>query len=232
MKSKILLIDDEIGILRAVAEKLEAENYTVTTCTTAEQALVSLHKEAPDLIIADIRLPGMNGFDFCKRVRNMPPPIGTLPFIFLTTTNTETSKITGLELGGDDYITKPFSPSELVARIRALLRRTAREGDTEEAADITAIGGKLLLSVTRHEVRADGKELDLSPKEFDLLKLLLRKKSRVLTRQFIMESVWGRDYENTTRTIDTHIKQLRQSLGKYGKRIETVEGLGYKWDEE
>lgn len=231
MKPKILLIDDEIGILRAVAEKLEAENYQVSTCTTAEQGLMSLHKEVPDLIIADIRLPGMNGFDFCKKVRTMPPPTGVLPFIFLTTTNTESSKITGLELGGDDYVTKPFSPSELVARIRALLRRTVRE-DQQEAQDIAAVDGKLLLSVVRHEVLSDNKELDLSPKEFDLLHLLLRKKNRVLTRQFIMESVWGRDYEGTTRTIDTHIKQLRQNLGKYGKMIETVEGLGYKWDEE
>ena len=231
MKPKILLIDDEIGILRAVAEKLEAENYQVTTCTTAEQGLMSLNKETPDLIIADIRLPGMNGFDFCKKVRTMPPPAGTLPFIFLTTTNTEASKITGLELGGDDYVTKPFSPSELVARIRALLRRTVRE-DQQEAQDISAADGKLMLSVVRHEVLADNKELELPPKEFDLLHLLLRKNSRVLTRQFIMESVWGREYEGTTRTIDTHIKQLRQNLGKYGKMIKTVEGLGYKWDEE
>ncbi|HOX22346.1 MAG TPA: response regulator transcription factor [Elusimicrobiales bacterium] len=231
MKPKILIIDDEIGILRAVAEKLEAEHYDVLTCTTAEQALMTMNREIPDLLIVDIRLPGMNGFDFCKKVRAMPQPICSLPLIYLTTTNTEASKITGLELGGDDYITKPFSPSELVARIRALLRRTVREG-SEEEEELTAADGKLNLNIAKHEVRLDAKQLDLPPKEFDLLLLLLRKKTRVLTRQFIMESVWGRDYENTTRTIDTHIKQLRQNLGKYGKMIKTVEGLGYKWDEE
>lgn len=231
MKPKILLLDDEIGILKAVEEKLEAENYTVITCTTAEQALVTLRKTLPDLIIADIRLPGMNGFDFCKKVRAMPQPAGTLPFMFLTTTNTEAFKITGLELGGDDYITKPFSPSELVARIRALLRRTARAED-EAVEELQAADGRLVINSGRHDAVLDGKPLDLSPKEFDLLILLLRKKTRVLTRQFIMESVWGRDYESTTRTIDTHIKELRHHLGKSGKLIKTVEGLGYKWDEE
>jgi len=227
MKRNILLIDDELGILKAVTERLELEQFAVTGCTSAEQALEELTKQTPDIMLVDVRLPGMNGFDFCKKVRTLPSPVGTVPIIFLTTVASETQKVLGLELGGDDYITKPFSTAELVARIRATLRRSAPEDQHE-----TVTSGTLVIDYAGHEVRLAGKTLSLSPKEFELLYTLVKKNGRVLTRAFLLENIWGISSDVATRTIDTHIKQLRKALGKQGRKIETVGGLGYKWQED
>jgi DNA-binding response OmpR family regulator len=227
-KKKILILDDEIGILRAVDERLKMENFLTATFTTAEEALSGLPSVSPDLMIVDIRLPGMSGLDFCKKVRALPGALGVIPILFLTTAKDETSKVLGLEIGGDDYMTKPFSPLELSARVRALLRRTAPNEEKEEIFS----SGKLTINIERHEVKAGNKDIELSPKEFDLLVLFLQKKGRVLTRPFLMECVWGVEYDTSTRTIDTHIKELRRELGPLGKSIVTVEGLGYKWEED
>lgn len=232
MKQIILLIDDELALLRTLKERLELENFMVITCTDAEQGVKTLSNSTPDLMIVDIRLPGMNGLDFCRHVRAMEGPVHSTPVMFLTTTKDETYKVLGLELGGDDYITKPFNPAELVARVRALLRRSKMaSGENEEMLSSGSASDELTINYSRHEARISGRALDLSPKEFELLYLLVKKRGRVLTRPFIMERIWGREYTQTTRTIDTHIKHLRKSLGALGNRIETIEGLGYKWED-
>lgn len=232
MKQTILLIDDELALLRTLKERLEIENFTIITCTDAEQGVKTLSSSTPDLMIVDIRLPGMNGLDFCRHVRAMEGPVHSTPVIFLTTTKDESYKVLGLELGGDDYITKPFNPAELVARVRALLRRSRMfSGENEEVLSSGPAARRLTINCSRHEACISGRALDLSPKEFELLYLLVKKRGRVLTRPFIMERIWGREYEQTTRTIDTHIKHLRKSLGAFGNRIRTIEGLGYKWED-
>ncbi len=230
MKHTILVIDDELGLLRSVKERLEMENFNVLTCTNAENALETLNRFTPDLMVVDIRLPGMSGLDFCRQVRSMEGHARLTPIIFLTTDKSEIRKVLGLELGGDDYMTKPFSPAEFVARVKALIRRTSLQ--LEDNREEVIVSGNLKISAQKHEACIAGKALELSPKEFELLCLLVRKKGRVMTRQFIMERIWGKPYTPSNRTIDTHIKSLRQSLDKMQECITTVEGIGYKWEEE
>ncbi|HBA61139.1 MAG TPA: DNA-binding response regulator [Elusimicrobia bacterium] len=226
----ILVVDDELTLLKSVKERLELENFNVLTCTSAEQALETLVKFTPDLMVVDLRLPGMSGLDFCRQVRSSDSASRLVPIIFLTTDRTEVSKVLGLELGGDDYMTKPFSPAEFLARVKALIRRSLSPEYREEAEE-TLVSGELSINYPRHEAKLAGKILDLSPKEFEILYLLVKKSGRVMTRQFLMERVWGRPYFNTSRVIDTHIKNLRKSLGKIHGCLATIEGLGYKWEE-
>lgn len=230
IKHTILVIDDEPALLKSVRERLELENFNVLTCATAEQAVKTLYGATPDLMVVDLRLPGMSGLDFCRLVRSTENPSRLVPIIFLTTDRSEAHKVLGLELGGDDYITKPFSPAEFVARIKALIRRSSSAGSAEEAEEAVA-SGELEINYTRHEARISGRALDLPPKEFEILYLLVKKSGRVMTRQFIMERIWGRPYANTSRVIDTHIKNLRKNLGEMQDRLTTVESLGYKWEE-
>ncbi|MDD5208898.1 MAG: response regulator transcription factor [Elusimicrobiales bacterium] len=229
-KQTILVIDDEHALLKAVKERLELENYTVLTCTSAEQALAALVKFTPDLMVVDLRLPGMSGLDFCRQVRASESPARLVPIIFLTTDRSEVNKVLGLELGGDDYMTKPFSPAEFIARVKALIRRSL-SAEERDGAEETISSGALVINYPRHEAKIDDRLLDLSPKEFEILHLLVKKSGRVMTRQFLMERIWGRPYLNTSRVIDTHVKNIRKSLGKMHGNLITVEGLGYKWDE-
>ena len=230
IKQTILVIDDELSLLKAVKERLEMENFNVLTCTTAEDALKTLDRFTPDLMVVDLRLPGMSGLDFCKAVRSAETPARLVPIIFLTTDRSEMHKVLGLELGGDDYMTKPFSSSEFVARVKALIRRSMSAGSRDEVEE-TAASGDLFINYSRHEAKRGGKLLELSPKEFEILYLLVKKSGRVMTRQFFMERIWGRPYANTSRVIDTHIKNIRKSLGTMQDHLQTIEGLGYKWEE-
>ena len=227
-KQTILVIDDEPALLKSVKERLELENYNVLTCQSAEQAVETLRRFTPDLMVVDLRLPGMSGLDFCRQVRASDGASRLTPIIFLTTDRSEVNKILGLELGGDDYMTKPFSPAEFVARVKALIRRSLASGERDGAGE-TVASGALEIAYSAHEAKLAGRLLDLSPKEFEILYLLVRKSGRVMTRQFLMERVWGRPYINTSRVIDTHIKNIRKNLGKAGNCLVTVEGLGYKW---
>ncbi|OGS14464.1 MAG: hypothetical protein A2234_04170 [Elusimicrobia bacterium RIFOXYA2_FULL_58_8] len=229
-KHTILVIDDELTLLRSVKDRLELENFNVLTATTAEQALSSITRFTPNLLVVDLRLPGMSGLDFCRQVRASEGPSRLAPILFLTTDRTEVSKVLGLELGGDDYMTKPFSPDEFVARVKALIRRSLMNGQDDREEE-TLISGELTINYPRHEARVSGSLIDLAPKEFEILYLMVKKSGRVMTRQFLMERIWGRPYENTSRVVDTHIKTLRKSLGKVQNRLITVEGFGYKWDE-
>lgn len=227
-KQTILVIDDEPALLKSVKERLELENYNVLTCQSAEQAVETLRRFTPDLMVVDLRLPGMSGLDFCRQVRASDGASRLTPIIFLTTDRSEVNKVLGLELGGDDYMTKPFSPAEFVARVKALIRRSLASGERDGAGE-TVSSGALEINYACHEAKISGRLLELSPKEFEILFLLVKKSGRVMTRQFLMERVWGRPYINTSRVIDTHIKNIRKALGKMGSGLETVEGLGYKW---
>ena len=229
LKRTILVIDDELVLLKAVKERLELENFNVLTCTTAESAIETLARFTPDLMVVDLRLPGMSGLDFCRHVRSSEGASRLVPIIFLTTDRSEVNKVLGLELGGDDYMTKPFSSAEFVARVKALIRRSLSPGDRDDAEE-TVSSGELNINYTRHEAEIAGRPLELSPKEFEILYLLVKKGGRVMTRPFIMERVWGRAYTDTSRVIDTHIKNLRKSLGALQDCLVTVEGLGYKWE--
>ncbi len=229
LKQTVLVIDDELVLLKAVKERLELENYNVLTCTSAELAVETLARFTPDLMVVDLRLPGMSGLDFCRHVRSSEGASRLVPIIFLTTDRSEVHKVLGLELGGDDYMTKPFGPAEFVARVKALIRRSLSHGAGGEAEE-TAASGRLAINYTRHEAKIAGRPLELSPKEFEILYLLVKKSGRVMTRQFIMERVWGREYTDTSRVIDTHIKNIRKCLGTMQERLLTVEGLGYKWE--
>lgn len=224
----ILVIDDEPALLKSVKERLELENYSVVTCRSAEEALGTIKGFTPDLMVVDLRLPGMSGLDLCRQVRCPDNPCRLTPILFLTTDRSEANKVLGLELGGDDYMTKPFSPAEFVARVRALIRRSLSSEERDAAEAVSS--GELSIDCQRHEAKISGSPLELAPKEFEILYLLVKKSGRVMTRQFLMERVWGRPYLNTSRVIDTHIKNLRKALGGMQDRIVTVEGLGYKWE--
>ena len=228
-KQTILVVDDELALLKSVKERLELENFSVLTCTSAEQALVTLTGFTPDLMVVDLRLPGMSGLDLCRQVRSSDKPGRLVPILFLTTDRSEVNKVLGLELGGDDYMTKPFSPEEFIARVKALIRRSL-SSDERDGAEENLSSGDLSINCPRHEAMIADRVLDLSPKEFEILYLLVKKSGRVMTRQFLMERVWGRPYTNTSRVIDTHIKNIRKSLGTMQEYLLTVEGLGYKWD--
>ncbi|MDD4004012.1 MAG: response regulator transcription factor [Elusimicrobiaceae bacterium] len=231
MKHTIMVVDDEVSLLRGLRERLELEQFTVVTCTTAEQALQMLGKVAPAALVLDVRLPGMSGFDLCKKIRALQTDLASAPILFLTTVGDESYKVLGLELGGDDYLTKPFSPAELVARLRALIRRNARTAADGTDGEILE-SGSVELDTAAYTVKIRGEQVELSPKEFSLLHLLLKKKDRVLTRPYLMETVWRRDYDSSSRTIDSHIKNLRKKLGEDGSKIKTIESLGYKWEED
>jgi DNA-binding response OmpR family regulator len=221
----LLLVDDDLSLSRVTRTALEKEGYAVRHAAGPEEAMVELRRELPALILLDVRMPGMSGFDLCRRIRETPAWAG-IPVVFLTSKDQEADKILGLELGGDDYMTKPFSVGELLARVRAVLRRRKRG---EDGPDERLTAGPLSLDTASRLVQVDGATLDLPPKEFGLLKAFLSKKGRVLSRRALMEIVWGQDYVETTRTVDTHVKRLRKNLGPYAACIETVEGAGYRW---
>lgn len=227
MSKKILLIEDDKDILNLVKHYLEKEGYRTFEASEGVKGLDILKREKIDLTILDIMLPELNGIEVLKRIKGDAKTSG-IPVIMLTAKGEETDKIVGLELGADDYITKPFSPKELVARIKALLRRM--EKPVEKADTIKY--GDIVMDISRHEVKVKGKEIELTAKEFGLLEELLRNKGRVLTRDTLLNNVWGYDYFGNTRTVDVHIRRLREKIPLLEKSIITVKQLGYKLSEE
>jgi len=221
---KVLIVEDERDILQLVTHYLEKEGFRVLTATTGIEALKKVQEEKPDLLMLDLMLPEMDGLEVCKRVRAMPDT-AMLPIIMLTAKAEESDTIVGLELGADDYVTKPFSPKALVARAKALLRRLERAPATE--ANHYRYG-PLAMDLGRHEVRLGEQEVLLTAKEFGLLEHLLRNPGRVLTRDVLLNAVWGYDYYGTTRTVDVHIRRLKQKLPLLDEAIVSVKSLGYK----
>jgi len=221
----ILVVDDEPQIAGIARDYLERAGYRVTIAGDGADAVAKARAQRPDLIVLDLALPQMDGLDVTRAIRRD----SNVPIIMLTARVDESDKLIGLELGADDYVTKPFSPPELVARVRAILRRTTRDARRPSAAPL-AVGG-LVLDPTTHEVRLNGRLIDLTTKEFDLLQLLLGHPSRVFTRDFLLEHIWGYDYFGSTRTVDMHISRLREKIEDDPNNptyITTVRGVGYK----
>lgn len=224
---KILVVDDEPQIVELLESYLSKEGYAVATAGDGEAALLAAERENPDLILLDLMLPKINGYEVCKQIRTK----SKTPIIMLTARDEEPDKIVGLELGADDYITKPFSPREVVARVRAVLRRA--EPDTAEARVIRA-GGMEIDSI-RHEVRKNGAVIELTPTEFKLLETLADSPRRVFTRLQLVEEIQGYSFEGYERTIDAHIKNLRQKIEddpKNPRLVGTVYGVGYRFELE
>jgi two-component system response regulator ResD len=223
-KHNILVVDDEPGIRELVSLYLIKENYQVVTAENGKEALKKVEEgDEFQLFIIDVMMPGMDGFALCKEIRRFTDK----PVIFLTARGEEYERILGFELGGDDYVVKPFSHRELVARVKAQLKRTIVAGQTGSTLKM----GQILINVPGREVSIDGEEIALTPKEFDLLVYLAQSKGRVLTREKIMENVWDYEYYGDLRTVDTHIKKLREKLGEKAEGyIKTVWGVGYKFE--
>lgn len=221
--NKIVIVDDEEELRELVADVLEADNFKVIKCADTDEGYKRILKSKPDLAILDVKMPQIGGIELCRLLRS-DPATKNIPVIMLTVESTETDKVIGLGVGADDYITKPFSNKELVARIKALLRRTARK---EETNAIKTDG--LTMNLDARTVILNSKEIKLRPKEFDLLHMFLIKPNIVLSRDFILENVFEYNVAVTTRTIDTHIKNLRQALGEWGDKIITIFGRGFKF---
>ncbi len=222
MMDTILLVDDEASIVSLAKMYLERDGFQVISAGDGVQALETVTRQAPALLVLDVMLPGADGFEVCKRLRAAGNPI---PILMLTARDEDIDKILGLELGADDYLTKPFNPRELVARVKALLRRANRQPEAD-AAPVRL--GALLIDPARHEVRLNGLPLNLRTQEFDLLLTLAKQPGRAFTREQLLEQAWGFEYFGLTRTVDVHIAQLRKKLGGHGLNIETVTGVGYK----
>ncbi len=221
---KVLIVEDEQDILDLVKLYLEKEGFRALTAMTGREALKKVKEDKPDLVILDLMLPEIDGLELCKRLRSVPET-SMLPIIMLTAKAEESDTIVGLELGADDYVTKPFSPKAIVARVKALLRRIDRA--PSERAELYRYGA-LTMNQARHEVRLGSHDVPLTAKEFGLLEHLLRHQGRVLTRDVLLNAVWGYDYYGTTRTVDVHIRRLKQKLPLLEHAIVSVKSLGYK----
>jgi two-component system, OmpR family, alkaline phosphatase synthesis response regulator PhoP len=226
-KENVLAVDDEEDILELVSYNLTKNGYQVTTVTTGEEAVRKVRSEIPDLILLDLMLPGVDGLEVCKILKN-DPKTGSVPIMMLTAKGEEADIVTGLELGADDYMTKPFSPRVLLARVRALLRRKARDAgeDTERIQR-----HDLVIHPGRHEVLVRGVPVDLTHTELRLLHFLARRPGWVFTRNQIIDEVHGEDYAVTDRSVDVFVAGLRRKLGDCGKYVETVRGVGYRFKE-
>ncbi len=225
--ARILVVDDEESILQFVSYNLRKEGYDVTTAPDGDTAL-DLAADAPfDLVILDIMLPGTDGYEVCRRLR----AAGDTPVLFLSARDTELDKVVGLELGGDDYLAKPFGVRELIARVKALLRRTGQRTADAPHDDSPVEAGGIVLDETTHIARSGGVEIDLTPREFELLACLMRHAGKVLSREHLLKEAWGWQYVVETKTVDTHIKRLRDKLQAAGvdpAAVETVRGYGYR----
>jgi len=225
MPTRVLLIDDDARLVEMLGGYLRARGYQVDSCGDGESGLQTLRRAEFDAVILDIMLPGLDGLEVCKCLRS-EQKLASVPIIMLTAKGEETDKVVGLELGADDYVTKPFSVRELLARIKAVLRR-----GKEKSSEVLR-SGDLVVDVAKVRVSLKGKDVDLTAKEFELLKTLMEAKGRVLSRDFLLNNIWGLDHsiEIQTRTVDVHILTLRKKLKTQAHRIVTVKNFGYRFD--
>ncbi|MGY1607401.1 MULTISPECIES: winged helix-turn-helix domain-containing protein [unclassified Geodermatophilus] len=225
--TRVLVVEDEESFSDALSYMLGREGFEAVVAATGPDALAEFDRAGADIVLLDLMLPGLPGTEVCRALRSR----SNVPIIMLTAKDSEVDKVVGLELGADDYVTKPYSARELVARIRAVLRR---RGDVEPADDGTLEAGPVRMDVERHVVAVDGEPVALPLKEFDLLELLLRNAGRVLTRGQLIDRVWGSDYVGDTKTLDVHVKRLRAKIEPdpaNPKHLVTVRGLGYKFEQ-
>jgi two-component system response regulator RegX3 len=224
--TKILVVEDEASFSEALAYVLGKEGFEVTVADTGDGAIAAFDKGGADLVLLDLMLPGLSGTEVCKQLRSR----SDVPIIMLTAKDTEVDKVVGLELGADDYVTKPYSKAELVARIRAVLRR---QGDNSNTPDGVITAGPVRIDVERHQVNINDQLVSLPLKEFELLEFLVRNSGRVLTRSQLIDRVWGSDYFGDTKTLDVHVKRLRAKIEIDPANptfIQTIRGLGYKFE--
>lgn len=227
MIGKILIVDDELNIRELVKFNLEKAGYKVLEAEDGQSAVSITRSERPDLIVLDIMLPGIDGLEICRIVKNSRET-SAIPIIMLTAKNEEIDKVIGLELGADDYLTKPFSPRELLARIKAVLRRSQKEN----ICGGELVVGRLKINFSRYEAYLSSEKLELTPKEYEMLKLFVTNIGKVFTREQLLEKVWGYEYFGDTRTVDVHVRHLRVKLGQdaeIAEAIETVRGVGYRF---
>lgn len=224
-RKRIMVVDDDKDIRKLVESILAKDDFSTAGAESAADALKKIQLSRPDLVILDLQLPDKDGFEVCKALR-ADPATKYIPIVFLTVQNLDSYKIAGLELGADDYITKPFNQTELLARVKAVLRRV----DWRDKKESILKDGALAVDLEKHAVHLDTKAVDLSPKEFDLLVTLLRNQGKVMTRQELSETVWGHEYFENTRTVDVHIGRLRKKISKLGEKIRTVERIGYRYE--
>ncbi len=225
--TKILIVEDEEALSDPLAFLLGREGFQTVVVDNGLEALPTFEREGADLVLLDVMLPGMPGTEVCRKLRE----VSSVPIIMLTAKDSELDKVFGLELGADDYVTKPYSARELIARIRAVLRRRSAEPDMPMDAVLT--GGPVRMDIDRHVVTVNGEEVPMPLKEFELLEILLRNVGRVMTRGQLIERVWGADYVGDTKTLDVHIKRLRSKIepdSSAPRYVVTVRGLGYKFE--
>lgn len=227
MKAKILVVDDEPDALEILGFKLKEAGYAPVFAKDGARALTAARDERPALIVLDLMLPAVDGLEVCKILRR-DPATATIPIIMLTARAAEMDRVIGLELGADDYVTKPFSPRELVLRIKKLLGRA--KAAEEPVAQLRM--GELEIDVSRHAVKISGQPVTLTATEFKLLEILARRRGRVQTRERLLLDVWGYDSPIESRTVDTHMRRLREKIGTVAERLETIRGVGYRFKAE
>jgi DNA-binding response OmpR family regulator len=223
----ILIIEDEKDIVDLIEYHLKQSGFSVISALDGPTGLERARKKSPNLIILDLMLPGMDGKDICRSLKSNPLT-QSIPILMLTAKAEETDRLIGFELGADDYVTKPFSPKELVLRVKAILRRKEVDHEGEKIIQI----GDLLIDIDRHQVSIKKSPVRLTSTEFKLLIELASKRGRVQTREHLLDRVWGYTYEGYARTVDTHVRRLREKLGALGNSIETIRGVGYRFREE
>ena len=224
--TRILVVEDEASFSEALVFLLQKEGFEVSVADTGSKAVAEFDRTGPDLVLLDLMLPGLSGTEVCRQIRTR----SSVPIIMLTAKDSEIDKVVGLELGADDYVTKPYSSRELTARIRAVLRR---QGDFEDPEDAVLNVGGVRMDTERHEVSVNGERIQLPLKEFELLEILLRNAGRVLTRIQLIDRVWGSDYVGDTKTLDVHVKRLRSKIENDPANpvhLITLRGLGYKYE--
>ncbi|WP_026893585.1 response regulator transcription factor [Clostridiisalibacter paucivorans] len=222
MEKKILIIEDESRMRRLIGDYLKREGYMVIEAEDGNEGLEKFQFENVDLVILDIMMPKYDGWTVCREIRKK----STVPIVILTARSQESDQLFGFELGADEYITKPFSPKLLVARVKALLRRYKKDGCSNNTTDLDG----LRIDTDAHRVFIDDNEIELTPKEYDLLVFLVEKMGKALTRENILDGVWGYDYYGDLRTVDTHIKRLRIKLSGKSDYIQTIRGVGYRFE--
>ena len=229
MEAKILVVEDERDIVELLKYNLQQEDFEVDTVRNGADALQRAVDNPPDLILLDLMLPEVDGLIVCRLLKN-DPRTKKIPIIMLTAKTDESDRVTGLELGADDYITKPFSPREVVLRVNAVLRRLNASKEPDEENQIETHG--VVIDLDRHQVMTDDEAIDLTATEFKLITLFARSPGRVFNRNILMDVIWGQEYYGIDRTVDTHVSRLRRKLGDFGKHIETVYGVGYRLKEK
>ena len=229
MSNKVLVIEDEPDIRKTLEYNLSREGYTVEGCGSIEEANTFLENPSYSIILLDLMLPDGSGLDLCKQIKSNPETNET-PILILTAKDDEVDKVVGFELGADDYVTKPFGVRELILRVKAILKRNTKTSNpSNQTHEINRNFGSLKMNVESHEVFINDEEIILTALEFKLLRQLVERRGRVQTRDQLLTDVWGYSSDITTRTVDTHIKRLREKLGSMGKYVQTIRGVGYKF---